>query len=135
MQGVASKGQIQFTQRCFACHKAKGVGIEVGPDLVTVKTRGREGILTAILEPHKEVAAQYIAYTVQTKDGLTALGIIADDNASSLTLKMMGGIQTTYQRSQLKGTSSSGQSLMPEGIEQGMSPQDMADLLAFIEAL
>ncbi|MBL9114412.1 MAG: c-type cytochrome [Verrucomicrobiaceae bacterium] len=135
LKGDASKGQMQFTQRCFACHKAKGVGMEVGPDLVTVKTRGKDGIMTAILEPHKEVAAQYIAYVINTKDGQTALGIIAEDNASSLTIKTMGGAVITHQRSNIKGTSSSGQSLMPEGLEQGMTPQDMADLLAFIESL
>jgi putative heme-binding domain-containing protein len=102
---------------------------------VTVKTKGRDGILTAILEPHKEVASQYIAYTVNTRDGQTLTGIIAKDDANSMTLKMMGGAQATVQRSNIQGSSSSGQSLMPEGLETGMSVQDMADLLSFIESV
>jgi putative heme-binding domain-containing protein len=122
-------------QRCFACHKAKGAGMEVGPDLVTVKTRGREGILSAILEPHKEVAAQYIAYTFHSKENQTFAGVVTDDNATSVTLKMMGGVAQTLQRTNVRGSSSTGQSLMPEGLEQGMTPQDMADLLAFIDGL
>lgn len=132
-KGDAAKGQIQYMTRCVACHRAGTMGLQVGPDLVTVKTKGRDALLTAILEPHKEVAPQFIAYTVNTKDGQTLAGIITNDTASSMTLKMMGGIEKTLQRSEIKGSTSTGQSLMPEGLETGMSVQDMADLLSFIE--
>jgi putative heme-binding domain-containing protein len=119
----------------MACHKAGTNGLAVGPDLITVKTKGREALLTAILEPHKEVASQFIAYTVNTKDGQTLSGIITNDTASSMTIRMMGGIEKTLQRSEIKGSSSSGQSLMPEGLETGMTVEDMADLISFIEGL
>lgn len=134
-KGDATKGRTQFLARCIACHKAGTDGIQVGPDLITVKTKGREALLTAILEPHKEVASQFIAYTVNTKDGQTFTGIITNDTATSMTLKMMGGIEKTLQRSEIKGSASTGQSLMPEGLETGMSVTDMADLLSYIEGL
>ncbi|OYW73754.1 MAG: hypothetical protein B7Z37_20360 [Verrucomicrobia bacterium 12-59-8] len=132
-QGDAKKGQMQYMARCVACHRAGTMGLQVGPDLVTVKAKGREALLTAILEPHKEVASQFIAYTVNTKDGQTLAGIITNDTATSMTLKMMGGVEKALQRSEIKGSSSTGQSLMPEGLETGMSVADMADLLSFIE--
>jgi putative membrane-bound dehydrogenase-like protein len=134
-KGDAARGQTVYQQRCVICHRANNLGMQVGPDLITVKTKGRDGIMTAILDPNKEVAAQYIAYTVNTKDGQTLSGIITKDDASSLTLKMMGGAEFNIPRSNVKGSTSSGQSLMPEGIEAGMSVQDMADLLTFIEGL
>lgn len=134
-KGDATRGQTQYLARCMACHKAGTQGIAVGPDLITVKTKGRDGILAAILEPSKEVAAQFIAYTVTTKEGQTLNGIIVHDDASSLTLRLMGGIEQTIQRSNIKGTSSTGTSLMPDGLETGMSVQDMADLLSFVEEL
>ncbi len=134
-KGDAKRGLVQYQARCIACHRAGTLGIAVGPDLITVKTKGRDGILTAILEPSKEVAAQFIAYTVNTKDGQTFTGIIAKDDASSLTLRLMGGIEQTIQRSNIKGTSSTGSSLMPDGLETGMSVQDMADLITFVEEL
>jgi putative heme-binding domain-containing protein len=134
-KGDAVKGQTQFMGRCMICHKAGANGFAVGPDLITVKTKGREALLEAILMPHKEVASQYIAYTVNTKDGQTLAGVISDDNASSMTLKMPGGAERTIQRADIKGSSSSGQSLMPEGLETGMTVEDMADLLSFIEGL
>jgi putative heme-binding domain-containing protein len=135
LTGSAEDGAPHYQSRCLACHVADGQGMPVGPDLVTVKTKGREGILSAILEPHKEVASQFIAYVVNTKDGQTVSGIVTKDDASSMTLKMMGGAEVTLQRSNIQGSSSSGQSLMPEGLETGLTPQDMANLLAYIEAL
>lgn len=134
-KGDATKGQAQYMARCMACHKAGANGIAVGPDLITVKTKGRDALLTAILEPHKEVASQFISYTFNTKDGQTFTGIISNDTAASVTVRMMGGLEKTLQRAELKGSSSTGQSLMPEGLETGMSVQDMADLLSFIEGL
>ena len=60
---------------------------------------------------------------------------LAKDDASGLTLKMIGGIEQMIPRNQIKVSSSSGLSLMPEGIEAGMDAQAMADLLTFIEEL
>ena len=75
------------------------------------------------------------SYTVETKDGQTLLGLISKDDATGMTLKLIGGTEQTISRAQIKGSSSSGQSLMPEGIEAGMDAQAMADLLTFIEEL
>lgn len=134
-KGDAKRGEAHFLARCIACHRANGQGIQIGPDLVTVKTKGREALLTAILEPHKEVAPQFIAYTVNTKDGQSLSGIVTNDDAGSMTIKLMGGAAVTFPRANIKGTSSAGQSLMPEGLGQGMDVQAMADLLDFIEAV
>lgn len=72
---------------------------------------------------------------MNTKQGETFTGFIAEDNANSMTLKMAGGLSQVIHRSHIKGSSSSGQSLMPEGLETGLTVQDMADLLTFIEEL
>lgn len=133
--GDATRGKAHYLGRCMVCHRAGADGMLLGPDLITVKTKGRDALLTAILEPHKEVAPQYIAYDVTTKDGNAYTGIIANDDATSLTLKIMGGAEVNLPRSNIKGSTSSGKSLMPEGLEAGMSVQDMADLLTFIEEL
>ena len=126
----------------MTCHRAAGLGVQVGPDLITVKSKGREGLLLAILDPNKEVAAQYVVYNITTTDGLTRSGIITKDDAHSITLRLAGGEEHTIPRNQIKRTVSSGQSLMPEGLETGgaagagtMDIQAMADLLTFIEEL
>ena len=133
--GDAARGHTIYQGRCFVCHRAGDEGMAVGPDLITVKSKGREALLTAILEPHKEVAPQYIAYDVATKDGNAYTGIVARDDATGLSLKIMGGGEITLARANIRGSSSAGQSLMPEGLEAGLSVRDMADLLTFIETL
>lgn len=135
LNGNTTNGQTLFEQRCAACHRAGAKGHAVGPDLVTVKNRGRAGILDAIIHPNREVAAQYAVFEVRTKDGGSRMGILIDDNATSLTLRMPGGIDSTLQRSEVAGSSSTGRSLMPEGLEAGLSVENMADLLTYIEAL
>ena len=135
LTGDAKRGHDQFVARCFMCHQAAGEGMVLGPDMLSVKSRGREGILTAILDPSKEVAPQYIAYDVITKDGNTYTGMISRDEAATLTLKIMGGVEIPLPRSNIRGSSSGGKSLMPDGLEANMTVQEMADLLTFIETL
>lgn len=133
--GDAGRGKTIYEGRCAVCHRAAGEGMELGPDLVTVKNRGRDGLLTAILDPNRDVAPAYIAFDVTTKDGNAYTGMIARDDPTHLSLKIMGGAEVTLPRAQVHGSSSSGRSLMPEGLESGLSVQDMADLLTFIEKL
>jgi putative membrane-bound dehydrogenase-like protein len=135
LSGRTEKGREIYEQRCLVCHRAEGRGMAVGPDLVTVKTRGREGLLAAIVDPHREVVPAYVAYTVSTQEGATMVGLISRDDATGVALTLMGGTQVSLARAQIKGTSSEGKSLMPEGLEQGLDAQAMADLLSFIEGL
>ncbi len=135
LAGDAPRGQAVFQRACVICHRAAGQGMEVGPDLLTVKNKGRAALLTAILDPNKEVAAQYMSFLVQTRTGESYLGVIAEDTATQLTLKMPGGIAKTILRADVSGSSSDGRSLMPEGLEGGLTTQDMADLLTYIENL
>ncbi len=135
LAGDAVRGATVYDQRCQACHRAAGRGVQVGPDLVTVKTKGREALLTAILDPNKEVAAQYIVHTVTTKGGDVYTGIISEDTAQSVTLLQAGGVAQHVPRRDIKGSSSEGKSMMPEGLEGGLDVQSFADLLTFIETL
>ena len=135
LAGDAARGLAVYQRACLICHRAGGQGMEVGPDLLTVKNKGRAALLTAILEPNKEIAAQYMSFLVQTRAGESYLGVIADDTATQLTLRMPGGVSKTILRADVTGSSSDGRSLMPEGLEGGLTTQDMADLLTFIETL
>ncbi len=135
LPGDAVRGRFRYQERCYACHRAGGEGLALGPDLATVKSKGREVLLAAILDPHSEIAPQYIAYDISTKDGNAYTGIVTRDDATGVTLKVMGGTDVSIPRANIQGTTSGGRSLMPEGLEGGMSVQEMADLLTFIETL
>jgi putative heme-binding domain-containing protein len=135
LSGDSARGRTVYQGRCFVCHRAGDEGLALGPDLITVKSKGREALLTAILQPHQEIAPQYIAYDVTTKDGNAYTGLVVRDDATGLTLKIMGGGEVALARAQVRGSRSDGLSLMPEGLEAGMSVREMADLLTFIETL
>ncbi len=132
LKGDAAKGKEIYLQRCTSCHRSGGNGFALGPDLVTVKNTGKEKLLVNILDPSREVAPQYIAFQIDTKDGESLLGIITSETTSSITVRQAYGKEDVVLRSNMKGMTSQGQSLMPEGLEQGLTPQDFANLLEYI---
>ena len=132
LKGDAAKGREIYLQRCSQCHRLGGAGYQVGPDLVTVKAEGKAKNLVNILDPNREVAPAYIAFTIETQDDESLVGVIANETSSSITVRQPFGKQDTIMRPKLKSMQSQGQSLMPEGIEQGLSQQDVANLLEYI---
>jgi putative heme-binding domain-containing protein len=132
LTGDAKRGHTLYQSKCSTCHRLAGEGTALGPDLETVKNTGREKLLTNILDPNREVAPQYTAYTVETKDGDSQLGILSSETASSITLKMAAGMELTLPRDQIQSLRSSNLSMMPEGLEEGLKPQDFADLMEYI---
>lgn len=132
LKGDAARGQAAFETACATCHRVGALGKDVGPNLATIRQWNPEQILINILDPNREVAPNFIGYTVETKDGRTLDGIIADENAASLTLKRADGVTETVLRSDIARISGSGLSLMPEGLEATMSVEQMADLIAFL---
>jgi putative heme-binding domain-containing protein len=132
LKGNAVQGKQIYTERCISCHRAEGEGFALGPDIVTVKTTGREKLLVNILDPNREVPPQFLSYAIDTKDGESYTGLVVNESPNSVTLRMAFGQETTIPRGNIAKMASSGQSLMPEGLEAGLTPQDLANLLEFI---
>jgi putative heme-binding domain-containing protein len=135
LAGQPARGGEVFQRVCATCHKVAGRGTDVGPDLATVTGRSPEDLLMHILDPNREVAPNYVNYNVATSDGRTLSGIIAAESAGSITLRRAEGVTDVVPRSQVEAIASTGVSLMPEGLEKGLQPQDLADLIAFLKAL
>ena len=135
LAGSPERGLAVFKGTCATCHVAAGIGVEVGPNLATVTNRTPEDLVVHILDPNREVAANYVNYSVATVDGRVATGLIADETAGALTLKRAEAVTDVIPRDRIEQIASSGQSLMPEGLEKDRTPQDFADLLAFLKSL
>jgi putative heme-binding domain-containing protein len=105
----------------------------VGPDLSGIASRPREAVLADVLDPSRQVSPDFINYTLTTIDGKQSGGFIASETAASLTLRRAGEPDETVLRRQIKELRAEGKSLMPEGLEQGLTLQDMADLLSFLQ--
>jgi len=132
MAGNAAHGAKVFTERCATCHRLGSVGAVLGPDLASVRSNGKEKILVSILDPNREVSPAFVSWTAETTDGSTWSGILVREDAAAVVLKIAGGTETSMARSDLKRLTRSDRSLMPEGLESGLTQQDLADLLEHI---
>jgi len=132
LKGVGNHGHSLFLGLCAGCHRLGGEGQVFGPGLAGAKVRGKEAILRAILEPNRDVQPDYATCVAETKEGESLVGIKTSQNASTLTLRRLGGGPTVWLLADLQSIQTQSWSLMPEGLEQGFSLQDMADLLDYI---
>jgi putative heme-binding domain-containing protein len=132
LTGDAAAGRKVFEANCVACHRVGDLGNDVGPNLATVRQWSPEQLLTNILDPNREVAPAFTQYVVQMHDGETLSGVVADETGTSITLKMSGGATRVLSRQNVKRVAGSQLSLMPENLEAGIPPQQMADLIAFL---
>jgi putative membrane-bound dehydrogenase-like protein len=134
MAGDAGRGAVIYEQACLVCHRSKDRGNDVGPNLATVQGWTPEQILTNILDPNREVSPNFALYVVETSDGRTLTGVIASETAGNLLLKRADGGSEEVLRSDIKSLTSPGISLMPEGLEAAINPQQMADLIAYLKS-
>lgn len=132
LRGDHESGKQHFAKSCAACHRLDGVGYELGPNLATFKYRGAEAILQNVIDPNREVNPQYISYTILTTDERTITGMIESETATHITLVRGDNARDTIPRSEIDQLKSSRVSIMPEGLENQLNPQAMADLLAYL---
>lgn len=133
LKGDTARGQKVFEAVCIACHRAGDVGKqEVGPNLANIRAWSPEQVLINILDPNREVVPNFLAYTVETKDGKSIYGMIAEESTASLALKRPDGVAETVLRRDIAKITGSGLSLMPDGLEAAIPPESMADLIAFL---
>jgi putative heme-binding domain-containing protein len=106
----------------------------VGPDLKAFYNKSASDFVTAILDPNAAVEPRYASYVVVTRDGRSLTGIIGNETASSIDVVQPGGIRESLLRSDVREIRATGSSLMPEGLEQAITPQDMADVIAYLKS-
>ncbi|MSU60098.1 MAG: c-type cytochrome [Pedosphaera sp.] len=132
LKGDIAHGKKIYEERCISCHRSSGEGFALGPDFVTVKTTGREKLLTNIVDPNAEVRPEFVSYVVETKDDESLAGLVVNETSTSVTVRQAYGKETVIPRGTIAKVQSSGQSVMPEGLEAGLIAQDLADLLEYI---
>lgn len=133
-EGETSRGQPVFERLCAQCHRAGGVGFAVGPDLTSLGHRSVEDLLSNILDPNMAMNPAFVAYTAELTDNESETGILISENDRSITLAQAGGRTSEILRSRIRELRSSGRSLMPEGLEAGLTATDLRDLIAFLQS-
>ncbi|MFN3189927.1 MAG: PVC-type heme-binding CxxCH protein [Aureliella sp.] len=128
-----TRGRVVFEKNCSSCHRLGQEGLgEIGPNLAAMKNRGPQSILLNILDPNREVGPEFENYLLRTHDDEVITGMIRSESANAVELIRAANDSTIVSRSDIAELRSSGKSIMPEGMEDAISKQEMADLLAFI---
>jgi len=133
LPGEAQAGAALFVRHCLTCHPMQGQGSRVGPELSGIASRPKLALLEDILNPGKEVSPDFVNYVVVTKQGQVFTGLLAAETPTLVRLRGQQGAEETILRGDIEEVRPNHQSLMPEGFEQALTPQDVAHLLEFLQ--
>ncbi|MCI0539878.1 MAG: hypothetical protein L0Z50_32110, partial [Verrucomicrobiales bacterium] len=126
--------KLYFSEQlaCFKCHIMRGEGGAVGPDLSNLIHRDYGSVLKDIAQPSAALNPDYLAYTVELKDGESLSGVVASDTGEELLLADATGQAKRIAKLHITSTRPSTVSLMPEGLLQSLSPTQARDLMTFL---
>ncbi len=133
LKGTPLAGKEVFVSQCASCHIYNDIGNKVGPVLTEISRKSKESLLHEILDPNAAVDTKYLNYKIVTSDGNIYFGLVNSETDTELTLAITGGNTISINKSNIESFSSTGKSLMPEGLESAMNEQNMADLLSFLQ--
>jgi len=134
LKGNAEAGKAAFAKACIACHKLGDQGIEIGPNLISITDKKPASLLTSILDPSGSIDARYSTYVAELKDGRAILGILVGETATNITLHDQANQKHNLLRSDIKSLTSTGRSMMPDGLEAALSHQELADIISYVRA-
>jgi putative membrane-bound dehydrogenase-like protein len=134
LTGDPAAGVELFKKNCAACHVLGETGHAVGPDLAALRDRDVDYLVKNVLDPNAVIEPRFVNYQVRTHDGRWLSGVMKSETANALTLVAGNGATETIARPDVKEIRASSLSMMPEGFETALSPQQMADLIAHLKA-
>ncbi len=138
--GDANRGRNIFFKssaaQCNQCHAVHGFGSKLGPELTKIgKKYERQALLETILQPSKAIAPEFVPYLLETTSGQVYAGFLVDRNDKRVVLRDVKNQTIRVPANEVEALIPQQKSLMPELVLSEVTPQDAADLLAFLESL
>lgn len=137
--GDPARGRTVFfgrTVACAGCHRVGAEGGTVGPDLTKIgAVRAGRDLVEAIVAPSSTFAQGYTPYRVDLTDGSVLRGVIARQTDQTLVMRDAAGAETRIPRGEIADLKPSPAPVMPEGLDRGLTPEQMRDLLAYLQSL
>jgi putative heme-binding domain-containing protein len=118
--------------KCSTCHRIRGEGATVGPDLSNLSSRDAASVLRDVKEPSASINPDYVAYNVSLKSGVDLSGFVRAQDEKSLRLVGPDGKESWFSRSDVKELRPSAVSLMPAGLLDSLKEGQVRDLLTFL---
>lgn len=137
-QGDIRRGQAVFKRdatACSACHQVGYVGGQTGPDLTRIgSVRTERDLLEAILFPSASFVRSYEPMIVETQDGEQYSGVMHRESGDELRMVIGAGNEIRLTQKEIDSIRPGQVSLMPSGLEEQLSPLELADLLVFLKS-
>jgi putative heme-binding domain-containing protein len=129
-------GRVVYEKVCAACHRFGSIGTDIGPDLTTISSRfQKKDIVESILYPSKAISDQYDVTMIETTDGEILSGMLVREDAQKLSMRTADQFGRPFEvaKSKIKKRQKSPISMMPEGLVDEFSIQQIAGLIAFMQ--
>jgi putative heme-binding domain-containing protein len=128
----AARGPAVFERVCAGCHQLDGKGAVIGPQLDGIGARGLERIVEDVVDPNRNVDHAFRATNFILNDDDVVSGLFRREEGEQIVYADATGKEHTLAKKQIKQRRESELSLMPEGIADGLQPQEFNDLMAFL---
>ncbi|MBL8178083.1 MAG: c-type cytochrome [Bryobacterales bacterium] len=127
-------GARVFDRVCSKCHKFRGKGHDVGPDLSTISHQPKQVLLEDILHPSRAISQGFESYVIDTDSSGTLDGVMGPQTATTITLRQEEGKELVIPRREIRSMTVTNLSAMPGDLEKQITLDEMAALLAFLKA-
>ena len=136
-KGDAAKGKVLYrAHSCIACHTDADGQTPKGPHLVDIGKRYSAGeLLESILRPSAKIAQGFETYRFEMADGKVHIGFVVSESARSVLIREATGLQRALSLTEIEARTMQKQSMMPDGLVNNLSPEELADLIAYLRAL
>jgi uncharacterized protein len=125
-------GKLVFKSQCAKCHTHSGEGTKIGPDLTGMSVHLKHELLLQLIDPSRNVEANYRVYSLLTSEGQTLTGLLASETKTSVEIIDAEAKRHVVLREDIENLQASPKSLMPEGFEKQVKPDDIRNLLEFL---
>jgi putative membrane-bound dehydrogenase-like protein len=136
-RGDAAKGKLLFkAHSCVACHTDSDGQALKGPHLVDIGKRYSPAELAeSILKPSAKIAQGFETYVFEMTDGKTLSGFVVSESARAVLIREGTGVQRELKVVQIESRVIQKLSLMPDGLVNALTPEGLADLIAYLQSL
>jgi putative heme-binding domain-containing protein len=139
-RGDATRGRAVFDDAngagCIRCHRVRGTGGDVGPDLSNIGGKfAREHLIESVLEPSRQIVEGYRPTIIATADGRVLTGLVKNETSDRLTLIDAEAREQLVRKAEVMERKFADVSIMPEGLAARLLRPQFADLIAYLESL
>jgi putative membrane-bound dehydrogenase-like protein len=126
-----SRGRAIFKRTCATCHRLFDDGGDIGPELTGSQRANLDYVLENVLDPSAVVAKDYQVTVLEMKDGRVLTGLVRQENDRTLTLQTQNE-KVTVPKRDIESRTKSAASMMPEGMLDKLSNDEVRDLVAYL---